>query len=307
MCAKKIFKSLKLLPEAFVIIGLYLVLRLLPLDKATTICAKIAKSLGPKLKVSHVARENLKHAFPHKTTDEIEIIVKGCWENLGRVVGEFPHIPQIISDLSRVEIVNEDILKSCYHSQKPCVFIAAHLGNWELSYAPLALNNYPIHLIARVHQNPLIEKFLSFARHTPFVKMLTRNAVGSKSLIKLMKEKKHIGALLDQHASDGIMLPLFGRPARTSTALARLCYKYDGLFIPVQVERLNKKSHFRITFHPPLTTASHLDPQEAGLDMMKQANQYFEEWISQRPEQWLWLHKRWKNKKAPSLESDSIL
>ncbi len=295
---RNLFKQTLWALEALGILAFYGLIKCIPLDKATAFCGSLAQKIGPKLKVSNVARSNLKEAFPKKSDLEIEEIVKETWNTLGRVVAEFPHMDQILLNPSRIKTHNFELVESLYLQKKSVIFFAAHLGNWELSHASIVQAGMPINLIARVHHNHFVESFIRKVRSSPLINMIGRNKAGTRELIHVIQNGEFVGALLDQHSSDGVMLPFFARPARTTISLAKMAIKFDVPFVPVQVKRIPGTSRFEIIFHAPLEILKSGDIQKDAENLMNKANLCIESWIRENPGQWLWLHRRWKNKKT---------
>ena len=282
--------------DAFFIGIAYSCIKALPLAWTRGFFAALARGIGPFLKVSNVARDNLRHAFPEKTEAEIESILKSCWDNLGRVVGEFPHVSEILKDKSRFKIEGTKVLDELAQQDKSAIFFTGHMGNWEIAYAPLLYHNLPVNLIARHHNNPFIENLLMRDRSQHAVTLVSRSRAGSRKLLNAIKNNELIGAIVDQYASDGIFLPFFNRPARTTLGLARLAAKHNLKFIPVQVLRRGEGSDFTVIFHDPIPIDLKKTPQENSEAMMIEANNLLTTWITEYPAQWLWLHKRWKVK-----------
>ena len=117
-------------------------------------------------------------------------------------------------------------------------------------------------------------------------------AGGAKKLIEALSRGEHLGMLVDQKLNEGIAVPFFGRDAMTAPALAQLALRFGCPVVPARVERLDG-AHFRLTVYPPLTLATSGDRQADIAAAMGQINALIEEWIRARPEQWLWLHRRW--------------
>jgi|GEM_PF-1051996 len=289
-------KKIKYFFEILAIAPLYGLFSLLPLAISRPICAFVARTLGPCLPVSRVALENLRAAFPENSALQNHHILRDCWDNLGRVVAEFPHVPKLLKDPKNFRVENADILESVLAQKKACIFFTAHMANWEIGYVDFLRRHLNINLIASRHNNPLIEWLLMRGRSKQSITMISRTVEGSKQLLRAIQNQELIGALLDQYASDGAFLPFFQRPAKTTLALARMAVRYDLPFLPIQVRRCGKKSQFMVTFMPPLESDATLSLQEKAADLMRQANQCMETWIRQEPGQWLWLHKRWKVK-----------
>jgi KDO2-lipid IV(A) lauroyltransferase len=119
-----------------------------------------------------------------------------------------------------------------------------------------------------------------------------KGAGGGRDLVRHLRDGGHVGMLVDQKLNDGIAVPFFGRDAMTAPALARLARHFHAPILPVRVERL-VGAHFRFTVMPRLAVAETGDGTADVLATMTRVNGMIEGWIRDRPEQWLWLHKRW--------------
>ncbi|KAF0113966.1 MAG: lipid A biosynthesis lauroyl acyltransferase, partial [Rhodospirillaceae bacterium] len=111
----------------------FVVFRALPVDLASWVGGALLRWIGPRLKVSHIARRNLRAAFPNKTDDILETIVRQMWDHLGRVLGEFPHSATLMADPNRVQVTRPDIIAALRDDGRPGIFFSAHIGNWELA------------------------------------------------------------------------------------------------------------------------------------------------------------------------------
>lgn len=291
MChfVKSFLRSSFALAKALPIFFFYFLARILPINLSSFIFGKIARLCGPLLAVHRLGRSNLQQAFPEKKPSEIEDILKGVWENLGRIAGEFPHMEKIALQPHRISIQNEELLDTLLSQNKPILFMAGHLGNWELPhYIVSTKKKSPIALISRPPNNPWVKRLFDWARYHPLVTIFFKSTQGSKQIMQYLMKGGTLGILFDQRLSDGIPLPFFGKPALTAMGPAKLAKKYGGLFVPVQVERLGPFPKFCVTFHDPI------DPTLSAEEMMIVLNKQLETWVKKNPEQWLWLHKRWK-------------
>jgi len=263
----------------------------LPVDWASALAGGLARLVGPRLKVSRVARRNLAKAFPEMTAERIEEVVAEVWENLGRVVGEFPHLDWLIHN--RVEVENMQYLHDMRDDGQPGLFISAHFGNWELAGAMAGREGLPITLIYRAANNPLVEEIYRRGRaDAASAGQIQKGPEGAREAMRLLKEGGHLGMLVDQKMNDGIAVPFFGRDAMTAPAVGRFAVKFGCPVVPAKVERV-KGAHFRMTFYPPLTHTLCGDSHQDTLTLMTQVNDLIESWIRANPGQWLWLHKRW--------------
>lgn len=264
--------------------------RALPVDAASGLGGFIARTIGPWVKVSNVARRNLAHAFPDKSAAEIETIVREVWDNLGRVVGEFPHIRTLID--KRVEVVGIENVHALRDDGKGGLFIGAHFGNWEVATALAQREGFDLTLVYRAANNPWVEDLYRRNRAATGAGQIQKGSEGAKEIMAVLKAGGHIAMLVDQKMNDGIPVPFFGRDAMTATAVARFAQKFRCPVAMLKVERTGG-AHFRLTICPPLDVASTGDTRADTLATMTTINKTIETWVRERPGQWLWLHKRW--------------
>lgn len=279
--------------QAVIIRVLFVVVRLMPLHVASGIGGRLGRTFGPLFSVSNIARRNLKQAFPDKSGADIEVIVRGMWDNLGRVVFEFPNLERIkfSGPNQHVEIVNQSVITDIRDDDQPGLFVSGHFANWELAPRSVMPLDLYVHSIYREFNNPYLNDLL-LRRNTGKNVPIPKGAKGAKIAMKLLKDGEHIGILADQKLNEGIALPFFGRDAMTAPALAQFALRYDCPVVPFRIERLGGVK-FRITYYPPKKVKDTGDRHADVRAFMLEINQMFESWISERPEQWLWLHRRW--------------
>ncbi|MEE8393620.1 MAG: lauroyl acyltransferase [Rhodospirillales bacterium] len=285
--------ALRPLEAALVGLG-YGCFSILPLDAASGLGGWLAHTIGPRLKRSNVARRNLKRVFPEKPDSEIEEIVHGVWDNMGRVVGEFPRLDRLSPDLekSRVEVIGGEYVDLLKNDGKPGIVFSGHIANWEIICLAMSKQGLEVHQIYRSANNPLLEWALRRGRSAIEGGKFPKGASGAKEAIAALRQGEHLGMVVDQKMNDGISVPFLGIEAMTAPGIAQFALKFDCPLVPARVERLNG-ARFRLTFYPPLempNTGNRNDDVEAIMGMV---NDLIGEWIFQRPEQWLWLHNRW--------------
>lgn len=262
----------------------------LPVDAASGLGGGLARLIGPRLGVSRIARRNLTRAFPEKSAAEIETIVAEVWDNLGRVVGEFPHIPFLMQH--RVEVVGVENVHLLRDDGQCGLFIASHFGNWELAGALAAREGLALTVVYRAANNPWIEDIYRRYRANAGAGQIAKGPEGAREILTVLKNGGHLGMLVDQKMNDGIPVPFFGRDAMTAPAVARFALKYRCPVVTFKIERL-KGAHFRMTLFPPMALPQTGDTRADTLAIMTALNRQIEDWVRQRPGQWLWLHKRW--------------
>lgn len=269
--------------------------RLLPLDAASGFGGFLARSIGPRLGASKRARLNLRRAMPELSGDEIERIVRGMWDNLGRVVAEYPHLAafEIYKPGGRVKIEGavEDIIAS-RSPEKRYIFFSAHYGNWEIAALAATQAGFEVAEIYRAANNPIVDRLINEARSRIGSELVPKGTIAARRAIAALQEGRQLCMLVDQKMNDGIAVPFFGRDAMTAPALARLALRFDCLVVPVRVERL-KGAHFRLIADQPLPLPRTGNAQADTQALMTAVNATLERWIRARPDQWFWLHRRW--------------
>ena len=280
--------------EALVAYAAFGVLRLLPFKAASALGGVVGRTLGPRLGITERARRNLGRAFPEKTAPEIERIIGGMWDNLGRTAFEYPHLGRLRfydGGGGGVDVVGAEHIDALRDDGRPGIFFSAHLANWEVAALSIAHRGLPLHLIYRAPNNPLV-KFLSRRPHPGAGELIPKGAEGARRALALMRKGGHLGMMVDQKLNDGIPVPFFGHDAMTAPAPARFALKFDCPVVLVRVERLHG-SRLRVTHYPPIDLPRTGDRRADVAAAMAMVNAVIEGWVRERPEQWLWLHNRW--------------
>ena len=275
---------------------LYWFLRLLPLDPASWLGGAVAHTIGPWLSVSRRAADNLRRCFPEKDEAEITEILAEVWDNLGRVAGEYAHLDEfdVSGNDPRVELVGLEHLEAVRDDGAPGIFFSAHLANWEILSLGATAHGLPLTRIYREMNSPLAEKLLRRGVSPVAGDLVPKGRVGAMALNRAMKADGHIALMVDQKLNEGIELPFFGRPAMTAPALASFALKYRCPVVPTRVERLGG-ARFRATIYPPMELPDSGDREADTRVLMTQVNQIVEDWVRERPGQWFWLHRRWRD------------
>jgi len=280
------------LAEAAGLFAIITLFGLLPVDWASAVGGWIGRTVGPHLGISRRALQNLRRALPNNSEADNRRIVRGMWDNLGRSVAEFPHLETICAAQShRVEIVNGQDVAALREAGRPAILFGGHFANWEVGPATIHRLLGPSLLsVFRASNNPWADWVLR--RRMPARRAVAKGADGGRDLLRHLHGGGHVAMLVDQKMNDGIAVPFFGRDAMTAPAIARLALRFDCPIVPVRVERLNG-AHFRFTVLPRLELSDKGDTADNVLATMTRISALLEEWIVARPEQWLWLHRRW--------------
>ncbi len=283
-------KRLSYLAEAAAAYAAWGLFAVLPVEAASGLGGWIARTVGPRLKPSAIARDNLRRVFPDLSAAEIERIVVAVWDNLGRNVAEYPHLKTIIAE--RTEIVGGEHIVALGTDGQPGIMIGAHFGGWELSGLLGEHLGIPVHAVYRAPNNPWIDRLIRKARGNAAERCIPKGAQGARTLISVMRRGGHLGMLVDQKMNDGIPVEFMGRTAMTAPAVATLALKFRCPVVPGRIERL-PGARFRAVVLPPLPLPDSGDTQRDVLDLMERINRLIEGWVRENPSQWLWLHRRW--------------
>ncbi len=272
----------------------------LPLDTASALGGFIARKIGPKTGIHRVARAQMHAVFPEFTDDQIHTHLIGMWDNLGRVMAEYPHLERI----ARTRIVLVDphgILKSPDLLSKPAIFIAGHFANWEICGPALYIQTgIKLNLIYRAANNPMIDRLMTHYRSLKgILPTLAKSRGGMRAIIDRLGAGQKIGLLIDQKYTEGIDADFFGIPASATTLYAQLGHRFGAPVYPVQVVRDPGTVRFQIIIHPPLPLSHPDGTARPVADAVADAHAAMFEWIRAHPAQWLWVHQRWKRPLIP--------
>lgn len=289
-------RSLRYQIETLVVkFGLWLFLLMKP-ETASNLASSISRFIGKKISVHKLAYKNLSNAMPKLSEMQKSKILDDMWDNLGRIVGEFPHIAKCpIGQIDRfVEMPEEtqkniEILKA---SGKGGIIFAGHIGNWEIGPKVFLKNGLNVSTVYRPLNNPFVEKITSEMRG---VELITKSGSGNRKILEAIRAKKFVIILADQKVSEGEPVKFFHKDAITTTSIARLALKYDVPLIPARAIRVERSFRFRTEAEKPLAIQRSENLNSDILRLTRQINSKLEEWIKEYPSQWFWVHNRWKN------------
>jgi KDO2-lipid IV(A) lauroyltransferase len=240
---------------------------------------------------------NLRLAFPEKTPEERRELLKGCFESLGRVLGLFSHFGDPIeSIMSGVEPMALERLQAAKKG-RGVIFCTAHLGAWELTSYAVAHLGYPMSVIVRPIDNPKIEEMVDRYRTRTGNRTLDKFSA-ARLMVKTLRSGEFLGLLFDLNAleNEAIFVNFFGVPASTNFMTAKLALRSDVPIIPVFAPWDKTRQKFLLQVNEPIKFES-TDDQEADVrELTTRLTQHFEDQIRRYPDQWLWIHKRWKTR-----------
>lgn len=265
----------------------------LPLDRASEVAGRVVRRLGPRHRRHRIAARNLRLAFPHLSDAQVEPILHGMWDNLGRMFGELAHITEFdcYAGDGRVEVVGVEHLDRLRDTGAGAVLFSAHLGWWDLPALAVRQRGVPTTFVWRTINNPYVSRMARAARAAAGT-YVDKGRPAARQMVSALRAGGIIGMLLDQKMNDGIPVPFFGHDAMTAAAAAQFAVRDNVPLLPVRCERL-KGARFRVTFYPRLAAPRTGDRAADVAATLRMVNETMEEWIRARPDQWLWVHNRW--------------
>jgi KDO2-lipid IV(A) lauroyltransferase len=283
-------------------IGMLRATRYFDPDKTANFFGRATQFIGRRLREDRIGRENLKAAFPEKSPEEIEQILSGVWDNLGRIGAEFAHLDHIWDydaehpeKPSRVEFSQrtKELFDGLRDDGKPALFFACHLGNWELPALAAVAHGLDAAILFR---RPNIESADRAIEKIRAVKMGTLIPAGRDAPLRLaqaLQNGQHVAMLVDQYLTNGVEVTFFGRKTTANPMLARLRRQVDCPIHGTRIIRL-PNNRFRAELSEEVKPAFDASGQIDVQGTMQAITNVIEDWVREYPEQWLWLHRRWR-------------
>jgi Kdo2-lipid IVA lauroyltransferase/acyltransferase len=255
---------------------------------------RLFRRIGPSVGRGAQLRRNLRLAFPKLSAAEHAELLREVWGNAGAVLAEYPHFQAICHDdfEGHFEVVEKWDVADYRAGRRHGVFVSAHVGNWELCAGAAGHHGIPITVIYAPSRNPFIDRIMRRRREALGCRLVSLDE-GARSLLRELTEGRSVGLVVDTRDDDGMLIPFFGLDKLTTLAPARLALRFGCELIPVRMERLNA-ARFRLTVHEPVRPEPALtSDKDRAMQMMRDLNRLFEQWIRERPEQWLCLKRAW--------------
>ena len=211
-------------------------------------------------------------------------------QQMGRVFFEFLNLDKF--NWKNLEVKNNFNFEKIMNYEGPRIFISAHIGNWEITRNHLLNQGFTLHSVYRHANNSKIDKSIQIKRYKKNAFFYKKGSESAKNMIKALKNKEDLALLVDQRDSSGPLINFFGRKAYTTDGFANLALKYKTMICPVYTIR-NVDNSFQFIYEKPLQYEEFKGCNPQTLTQ-KIYSEYYEKWISNHPEQWLWAHERWR-------------
>jgi len=252
-------------------------------------------------RLRRVGIRNLQIAFPEKTTVERKRILSGVFTSLGRLLVEVCRFPDYTPEnISQVAVYDGfENFDRANQRGKGVLFLTAHLGGWEIGSFMHSLHGHPLRMVVRpldnAYVNALVEKFRTLHGNTTFSKQDF-----ARGLLAAMKAGETVGLLMDTNMTppQGLFVDFFGLPACTASGVARVALHTDAAVVPAFTIWDSVLRKYRVRFDPALELVRTGDDAADVITNTARFTKVIEDYVRRYPDQWLWVHRRWKTRPA---------
>jgi KDO2-lipid IV(A) lauroyltransferase len=269
--------------------------------KTANLFGRIAGLIGPLTREQRIGRGNLTAAFPEKSREEIETILAGVWDNLGRLAAEFAHLDHIwqhdpaFPEQSRIEIGprTHELFAQLQLDGKPALIFSGHLGNWELPAVAAVEHGLDGAVLFRRPNNASANRIIEELRAVNMGTLIPTGRDAPLRMAEALRKGQHVGMLVDQYFTNGVDVTFFGRKTKANPTLARLLRQIECPVHGVRIIRL-PGHRFRAELSEEVEPVRDAEGKIDVQGTMQAITSVVEGWVREYPDQWLWLHRRWR-------------
>jgi Kdo2-lipid IVA lauroyltransferase/acyltransferase len=251
------------------------------------------------VRLRRVGMRNLAMAFPEKSEAERARILRGVFTSLGRQLSEVCRFPKYTIDNVDDVVVYDGLenYERAYARGKGVLFVTAHFGAWELSAFAHSLHGHWLHVVMRPMDNEYLDRLIQGYRT-----MYGNKTVGKddfvRGLLAAMKAGEVVGILMDTNMTppQGVFVDFFGIPACTASGLARIALRTDAAVVPGFTIWDDSLRKYRLRFDPAVELVRTGDLEADIVANTQKFTKVIEDYVRKYPEQWLWVHRRWKTR-----------
>jgi len=249
-------------------------------------------------RLRHTGERNLEIAFPELSIGERRLLLRRTFGNLGRLLGVFSQFTKQPENL--LEIIDRDgfeYLAAAKQAGRGIILFTGHVGAWELSSFALSLFGHPLSFLVRRIDNPKIEAMIDRARTHLGNRTIDKRSA-AREMMEILRAGETLGILVDLNTLDreGIFVDFFGRPASTTFMVAKLALRTGAAVLPVFAPWDKERGCFLLKVDPPLLIERTGNEQEDVRRLTQQYTRIVEDYVRRYPDQWLWIHRRWKTR-----------
>lgn len=234
-------------------------------------------------------RRNLDRALPGLTRAERRRVLRGVPDNMGRTIIEIYSGAEFTRRAAAPPLEGAGVaaLAAAHRDRRPVILVSGHFGNYDASRAALIARGYPVGVLYKPMRNARFNAHYLAAMAAIGQPLFARGRQGLADMVRHLKAGGMLGLLIDQHMRHGARLTFFGLPAATALSAAELALRYDALVIPTYAVRQPDGLSFRVLVEPPI-------PRGTPEAMTQALNDSLEAMVRRYPDQWFWVHRRWK-------------
>ena len=250
-------------------------------------------------RLRRVGMRNLAMAFPDKSRAERRRILRGVYTSLGRLLAEFCLFPSYtLANVSEVAVYRGfENFEAAEKRGKGVLFLTGHLGGWEVGSFFHSLQGHPMRIVVRPLDNPYVDAMVTRYR-TLHGNSITGKHGFARGLLAAVENNETIGILMDTNMTppQGVFVDFFGVPACTAVGIARVALHTDAAVVPAFTiwDRVLRK--YRVEFSPPIELVRTGNHEADAIANTALFNRIFEDYVRRYPDQWLWVHRRWKTR-----------
>ena len=255
-------------------------------------------------RLRQVGMRNLAMVFPETSLRERRRILRGVFTSLGRQLAELCQFPRYTAENIGDVVVYDglDNFQEAYSRGKGVLFLTAHFGGWELSAFAHSLHGHWLHVVMRPMDNPYLDRLLQSYRTMHGNKVVPKDDF-VRGLLGAMRAGETVGILMDTNMTppQGVFVDFFGIPACTASGLARIALRTDAAVVPgftIWEEAMGK---YRLRFDPAVQLIRTGNLEADVIANTQRFTGIIEEYARRYPDQWLWVHRRWKTR--PEVEA----
>ena len=248
---------------------------------------------------------HLTQAFPEKSVQEIKKIARGTYQNLGMNVLEHLRMPTLSTEeiKSIVDLADEELLIQALKRKRGVIIVGGHFGNWEYSSSALSANGYRFGVVVAKISNKYLDKKLNEHREATGGQMIPKRS-STKAVLKILRENGTVGMLIDQNQKrGGAFVDFFGRPCSTPKGPALLALKTGASIIFFAAIR-QPNGTIKVVFEPVEMDYQAGATEENIHDITQRCTSRLEHYIRLYPDQWFWMHRRWKNRPLADINTE---
>lgn len=260
---------------------------------------RLAYYFYPRLR--RVGQRNLQIAFPEKSPKERRKILKGVYTSLGRLLAEFCLFPYYtVRNSSQVAVYQGfENFEAAERSGLGVLLLTAHFGGWEVGSFFHSLQGHPIRIIVRPLDNPYVNELVTNYRTSHGNTVVSKQDF-ARGLLHAMRKNETVGVLMDTNMTppQGVFVPFFGIPACTASGIARVALHTGAAVVPAFTIWDPALRKYRVQFDAALELVNTGDNEADAVANTALFNRVLEAYIRKYPDQWLWVHRRWKTRPA---------